>query len=134
MLPQSLKSWAEGLAAIQDRDLRREFYHIQDMFAQTIKHDVCTKGGIFYYDDLPANEEIHVMTLSKGVSSLGLQVQSVVTRVNFPHEGTRGLISNSRGTDEKALVTLLQTTCKTTSLSCVPNSTKWLSSTRCKCK
>jgi hypothetical protein len=25
---------------------------------QTIENDVCTKRGIFYYDDLPANEEI----------------------------------------------------------------------------
>jgi hypothetical protein len=42
-----------------------------------------------------------LMTLSKGVNSSGLQVQSVVARVNFPHEGTRGLISNSPGTVEK---------------------------------
>jgi hypothetical protein len=40
-------------------------------------------------------------------------VQSVVARVNFPHEGTRGLISNSQGTVKKALVILLQATCKT---------------------
>jgi hypothetical protein len=47
------------LAAIEDKDLRREFYRIQDMFAQTIEHDVCTKGGIFYYGDVvPPNEEI----------------------------------------------------------------------------
>jgi hypothetical protein len=32
-----------------------------------------------------------VMTLSKGANSLGLQVQSVVARVNFRHEETRGL-------------------------------------------
>jgi hypothetical protein len=58
-LPASLKPWAEKLAAIEDRDLRREFYRIQDMFAQTIEHDVCTKGGIFYYNNaLPSNEEI----------------------------------------------------------------------------
>jgi hypothetical protein len=31
------------------------------------------------------------MTLSKGANSLGLQVQSVVTRVNFLHKETRGL-------------------------------------------
>jgi hypothetical protein len=75
-----------------------------------------------------------VMTQSKGANSSGLQVQSVVARVNFPHEGTRGLISNSRGIVEKAIIVLLQATCKTTSLSCVPNSTEWLSSTRCKYK
>jgi hypothetical protein len=32
-----------------------------------------------------------VMTLSKGANSLGLQVQSVVVRVNFSHEETQGL-------------------------------------------
>jgi hypothetical protein len=32
-----------------------------------------------------------VMTLSKGANSLGLQVQSVIARVNFCHKETRGL-------------------------------------------
>jgi hypothetical protein len=49
-------------------------------------------------------------------------VQSVVARVNFSHEGTLGLISNSRGTVEKAIVVLLQATCKITSLSPTPPS------------
>jgi hypothetical protein len=53
------REFRRELVAIEDRDLRREFYRIQDMFAQTIEHDVCTKGGIFYYGDaLPPNEEI----------------------------------------------------------------------------
>jgi hypothetical protein len=38
----------------------------------------------------------------KGANSSGLQVQSVVERINFLHEGTQGLISNSWGTVEKA--------------------------------
>jgi hypothetical protein len=33
------------------------------------------------------------MALSKGANLSGLQVQSIVARVNFPHEGTHGLIS-----------------------------------------
>jgi hypothetical protein len=41
----SRREFRRELAAIKDRDLRREFYRIQDMFAQTIEHDVCTKGG-----------------------------------------------------------------------------------------
>jgi hypothetical protein len=80
----------------------------------------------FWYDFL--------MTLSKGANSLGLQVQIVLARVKFPHEGTQGLISNSRETVEKASLVLLQATCKAISLSCVPNSTEWLLSTWCKCK
>jgi hypothetical protein len=61
---------------------------------------------------------------SKDANSSGLQVQSVVAKLKFSHKGTRGLISNSRGTVEKALAVLLQATCKTTFLSCVPNSTE----------
>jgi hypothetical protein len=57
---------------------------------------------------------------------LGLQVQSVVTRVHFPHEGTRGLY-RTLGEQSKNL----SSSCKTISLSCVPNSTEWLSSIRC---
>jgi hypothetical protein len=74
-----------------------------------------------------------LMTLSK-CAKLGLQVQSVVARVNFSHEGKSGLISNSRGTVEKSLVVLLPATCKIIPRSCVPNSTEWLSSKRCECK
>jgi hypothetical protein len=73
------------------------------------------------------------MTLSKCVK-LGLEVQSIVARVNFLHEGNSELISNSRGTVKKALVILLPATCKTIPRSSVPNSTEWLSSTRCECK
>jgi hypothetical protein len=51
------------------------------------------------------------MTLSK-YAKLGLEVQSVVARVNFPQEGNTGLISNSRGTVEKSIIILLQATCK----------------------
>jgi hypothetical protein len=39
---------------------------------------------------------------------MGLQVQSVLARVSFPHEETRGLISNSRGTVVKALFNLVR--------------------------
>jgi hypothetical protein len=60
------------------------------------------------------------MTLSKGVNLSGLQVQTVVARVNFPHEGTQGLISNSWGTVKKSPIVLLQATCKTISLSVSP--------------
>jgi hypothetical protein len=51
-------------------------------------------------------EARRVMALSKGANSSGLQMQSFVARVNFPHKGTRGLISNSRGIVEAPLVLL----------------------------
>jgi hypothetical protein len=74
-----------------------------------------------------------MMTLSK-CAKLGLQVQSVVARLNFPHEENSGLILNSQGIVKKALILLLPTTCKTIPCFCVPNSTEWLSSTRCEYK
>jgi hypothetical protein len=42
------------------------------------------------------------MTLSK-CAKLGLQVQSVVARVNFPHEGTRGLYRTLKEQSKKLL-------------------------------
>jgi hypothetical protein len=39
--------------------------------------------------------------ISKDANSSGLQAQSVVAKVNFPHEGNRGLISNSREQSRK---------------------------------
>jgi hypothetical protein len=93
---------------------------------EAVRHEHKYRNRQFWYDFL--------MKLSKGANSLGLQVQSVVARVKFSHEGTWGLISNSRGTVEKAPLVLLQATCKAISLSCVLKSTEWLLSTRCKCK
>jgi hypothetical protein len=61
-----------------------------------------------------------MITLSKGANLLELQVQSIVARVKFSHEGTRDLISNSRGIFKKAIV-LLQATCKT--ISCLVSPT-----------
>jgi hypothetical protein len=63
-------------------------------------------------------------------TSLGLQVKSVVARVNFPHEGTWSLYRTLRESQKSSLRSR-QTTCKTISLYCVPNSTEWLSSTSC---
>lgn len=52
-LPDEFQAMAKRLAAIQDRDLRQEFYRIQEAFARIIVHDVCTPGGLFYYDGNP---------------------------------------------------------------------------------
>jgi hypothetical protein len=69
---------------------------------QQIVIGVSNKGG--------GGGNMQLMALSKGANSQGLQVQSVVARVNFPHEGTQDLISNSRGTVKKAPIVLLQAT------------------------
>jgi hypothetical protein len=58
-LPNLIKSWAEHLAMIQDKDLRAEFYRIQEQFATIIYQDVVRKGGLFYTAAMkPSNAEI----------------------------------------------------------------------------
>jgi hypothetical protein len=49
-----------------------------------------------------------LMTLSKCANLLGLQVQSDVAREIFPTRVTWGLITNYRGTVEKALSVLIK--------------------------
>jgi hypothetical protein len=44
-LPNSLKAWAQQLAMIHDKDLRAEFYRIQEQFATIIFQDVIIRGG-----------------------------------------------------------------------------------------
>jgi hypothetical protein len=66
-LPNSLKSWAEHLAMIQDKDLRAEFYRIQEQFAMIIYQDVVRKGGMFYTAAMkPSNAEIDKRLLLQG--------------------------------------------------------------------
>ena len=40
LLPNNLKYWAASLAAIQDTDIRQEFFRIQSEFAEIIYQDV----------------------------------------------------------------------------------------------
>jgi hypothetical protein len=66
-LPNSLKSWAEHLAMIQDKDLRAEFYRILEQFATIIYQDVVRKGGMFYTTAMkPSNAEIDKRLLLQG--------------------------------------------------------------------
>ena len=53
------KRWSSDLANATDREIRLEFYRIQQKLAQVIKEDVITKAGTFYYGfTLPTNAEI----------------------------------------------------------------------------
>ena len=45
LLPNNLKDWAASLAAIQDADIRQEFFHIQSEFAEIIHQDVLLPRG-----------------------------------------------------------------------------------------
>jgi hypothetical protein len=66
---------------------------------------------------------------SKCVTTLGLQVQNVAKKENFPHKGDSGL-SQTLGEQRWSFFELCLPTCKAMSLSCYPNSTMWFSSTR----
>ena len=61
LLPDNLKDWAANLSAIQDADLRQEFFRIQSEFADIIHQDVLHTSGQFYLRYQPSNMEIDGM-------------------------------------------------------------------------
>ena len=58
LLPNNLKDWAARLSAIQDADIRQEFFRIQSEFAEIIHQDVLRTSGQFYLREQPSNSEI----------------------------------------------------------------------------
>ena len=58
LLPNNLKEWAARLSAIQDEDIRQEFFRIQSEFAEIIYQDVLRTSGQFYLKYQPSNSEI----------------------------------------------------------------------------
>ena len=58
LLPNNLKDWAASLPAIQDADIRQEFFRIQSEFAEIIHQDVIHTSGQFYLRYQPSNSEI----------------------------------------------------------------------------
>ena len=58
LLPDNLKDWAASLSAVQDADLRQEFFRIQSEFADIIHQDVLHTSGQFYVRYQPSNREI----------------------------------------------------------------------------
>ena len=58
LLPDNLKDWAANLSAIQDADIRQEFFRIQSEFAEIIHQDVLRTSGQFYLKYQPSNSEI----------------------------------------------------------------------------
>ena len=61
LLQDSLKDWAATLSAIQDADLRQEFFRIQSEFADIIHQDVLHTAGEFFLRYQPSNSEIDGM-------------------------------------------------------------------------
>ena len=58
LLPDNLKDWAASLSAVQDADLRQEFFRIQSEFADIIHQDVLHTLGQFFLRYQPSNSEI----------------------------------------------------------------------------
>ena len=61
LLPSKLKDWAASVSAIQDADLRQEFFRIQSEFAEIIHQDVLRTSGQFYLRNQPSNSDIETM-------------------------------------------------------------------------
>ena len=66
LLPDNLQDWAASLSAIQDTDLRQEFFRIQSEFADIIHQDVLHTSGQFYLRYQPSNNEIDGMLQMQG--------------------------------------------------------------------
>ena len=58
LLPSKLKDWAASVSAIQDTDIRQEFFRIQSEFAEIIHQDVLRTSEQFYPRHQPSNSEI----------------------------------------------------------------------------
>src|SRR3954467_13137646 len=66
LLPSKLKDWAASVSAIQDADIRQEFFCIQSEFAEIIHQDVLHTSGQFYLRNQPSNSEIDGMLQMQG--------------------------------------------------------------------
>ena len=61
LLPSKLKDWAARVSAIQDADIRQDFFRIQSEFAEIIHQDVLRTSGLFYLRNQPSNSDIDTM-------------------------------------------------------------------------
>ena len=66
LLPNNLKDWAASLSAIQDADIRQEFFRIQSEFADIIHQDVLHTSGQFFLRYQLSNSEIDEMLQMQG--------------------------------------------------------------------
>ena len=66
LLPSKLKDWAKSVSAIQDADIRQEFFRIQSEFAEIIHQNVIHTSGQFYLRYQPSNSEIDEMLQMQG--------------------------------------------------------------------
>ena len=83
LLPDNLKDWAASLSAVQDADLRQEFFRIQSEFADIIHQDVLHTSGQFYLRYQPSNSEIDT-TLQMQADN-ARDFMTITTDVGFIH-------------------------------------------------
>ena len=83
LLPDNLKDWAASLSAVQDADLRQEFFRIQSEFADIIHQDVLRTSGQFYLKFQPSNSEIDT-TLQMQADNAG-DFMTITTDGGFIH-------------------------------------------------
>jgi hypothetical protein len=109
---------------------------IHDTFPWIVNcmHKLLIRGPDIVWINVVSWKENFVFDDTKQVCQVGNPSAECCSKSKFSPRGNSGFISNSRGIVEKAPLVLLRATCKIIPRSCVPNSTEWLSSTRCECK
>ena len=80
-LPSDLVKWAEKLACIQARNLRQQFFNIQEEIATIMYQGVIKTGGTFYGGYTPSNREIDERLAQQGDGRMFMQMAK--TRSGF---------------------------------------------------
>ena len=77
LLPNNLKDLAASLAAIQDADIRQEFFRIQSEFAEIIHQDVLRTSGQFYLRNQPSNSDIDTILQMQADNARGFMTPTI---------------------------------------------------------
>ena len=77
LLPDNLKDWAASLSAIQDADIRQEFFRIQSEFAEIIHQDVLRTSGQFYLRNQPSNNDIDTILQMQADNARGFMTPMI---------------------------------------------------------
>ena len=77
LLPNNLKDWAASLAAIQDTNIRQEFFRIQSEFAEIIHQDVLRTSGQFCPRNQPSNSDIDTILQMQAEYARGFMTPTI---------------------------------------------------------
>ena len=92
LLPDNLKDWAASLSAIQDADIRQEFFRIQSEFVEIIHQDVLRTSGQFYLRYQLSNREIDTtlqMQADNAHDFVTITTDGGFIHAPVPHESSR---------------------------------------------